>query len=149
MKVTNQNVLPIPGSLLTALRDIERKPAESMEDMRRITQAQARALRAALLGPAHQLPGYLSRMLPAIRVGQVTDLPVSGISYWTEHHWHIHVRSNDTPEERAFTVLHQLKRIIDNPLRRQTKRFTEADWDSLTDYFARQVLLSNSAEATS
>lgn len=149
MKVTNQNALPIPGSLLTTLRDIERSPADSMEDMRRIAEVQANTLRSALFGPIHQLPDYVSKMFPSITVEHVTDVPIAGVSYWSGQRWHIHVRRSDAAKERAFTILHQLKRIIDDPLRRQTKRFTESDWDALADCFARQVLFPNSTEAAS
>lgn len=145
MMTTNQNTLNASRSLLTTLRHIGHAPASSMEGMRRNTEAQACALREAFLGPAHHLPDYLSRMFPTIRVEHVTDLPVAGISYWAGHHWHIHVRSTDAPEERTFTVLHQLKHIIDRPLRRRSPQFSDQDWESLANYFAHQVLTPSRA----
>lgn len=113
--------------------------------MRRIADTQARALRAALLGPTHQLPDYLSKMFPSIRVEPTPSLPVAGISYWAEHRWHIHVRATDSANERAFTVLHQLKHIIDHPLKQRPTQFTGAEWESLADYFAQQVVAINTS----
>ncbi|URM93994.1 hypothetical protein LUW76_06435 [Actinomadura madurae] len=140
MTASKQNTLPASGSFLTILRKIDRKPADSIESMQRIAEAQASVLREALLGPICQLPDYLPNMLPSITVEYVGTLPVAGLSYWGEHRWHIHIRKDDPAEERAFTALYHLKRIIDHPLRRQTSRFTETDWDALARYFAERVL---------
>lgn len=137
---TNQIILPTSHPLLTVLRDISRNHPDSMDGMRRVAEAQARVLREALLGPTRHFPEYISKMFPSIRVEHVTDLPAAGIAYWAEHRWHIHIRTTDSPEERTFTVLHQLKSIIDHPLRLQTAKFTAANWDSLANHFAQQVL---------
>ncbi|WP_131732916.1 hypothetical protein [Actinomadura formosensis] len=108
--------------------------------MRHVAEAQARVLRGALPGPARQFPDYMPDMFSNITVEYIADLPAAGLSFWNGHRWHIHVRKDDPDDERAFTLLHQIKRIIDHPLQRQTTRFTEADWHALADHFAHQVL---------
>lgn len=128
-----------PGAL-TALRDLGREPASSMEAMRRIAAQQAGLLRELLPGPASQASTHLTSLVPNIVVESVARLPVAGITYWANRHWHVHVREDDSADERAFTVLHQLKHIIDHPIRRATAAFSSADWDVLAKYFAGAAL---------
>lgn len=128
-----------PGAL-TALRDLGREPASSMAAMRRIAVQQAKLLRELLPGPAQQATANLTSLIPNIVVESIARLPVPGITYWAKHRWHIHVREGDSSDERAFTVLHQLKHIIDHPIRRATTTFSSADWDALAKYFACRVL---------
>jgi hypothetical protein len=124
-----------PGAL-TALRDLGREPASSMVAMRRVAAQQAELLRELLPGPARQASTHLTNLIPSIVVESVTRLPVPGITYWASRHWHIHVREDDSADEQVFTVLHQLKHIIDHPIRRATTAFSNADWDALAKHFA-------------
>ncbi|MBB5935422.1 ImmA/IrrE family metallo-endopeptidase [Streptomyces zagrosensis] len=109
--------------------------------MRRIAAQQAGLLRELLPGPTRQASTHLTNLFPSIVVESVARLPVPGITYWANRHWHIYVREDDSTDERAFTVLHQLKHIIDHPLRRATTAFGDADLDALAKHFARQVLI--------
>ena len=124
-----------PGAL-TALRDLGREPTSSMGAMRHIAAQQAGLLRELLPGPTRQASAHLTSLVPSIVVESVARLPVAGITYWANRHWHIHVRGDDSADERAFTVLHQLKHIIDHPIRRATTAFSNADWDALAKHFA-------------
>lgn len=128
-----------PG-VLTALRDLGREPASSMGDMRRIAAQQATLLRELLPDPTRQAAAHLTSLVPTIAVDSVARLPVPGITYWANRHWYIHVREGDSADERAFTVLHQLKHIIDHPIRRATTAFNSADWDALAEHFACRAL---------
>lgn len=132
--------VPISRALLTALRDIEREPAPSMIAMRRLAHAQATLLRNILPRALHQVPTQLPRMIPSITVEYIAHLPVTGISYWADRRWHIHLRQEDPLEDQVFTALRQLKQIIDHPLRQQIDGSTAIDWDALADDFARQAL---------
>ncbi|UJV42770.1 hypothetical protein CVT30_25630 [Streptomyces sp. AMCC400023] len=112
-----------------------------MAAMRRIATQQARLLRELLPGPTRQASADLANLIPSIVVESVARLPVPGITYWANRHWHIHVREDDSADERAFTVLHQLKHIIDHPIRRVTTAFSDADWDALAKQFACVALV--------
>jgi hypothetical protein len=133
----------INAGLLTALRDLGRMPSHSMDDMRRIAKAQVETLRQGLPEQLHQIPARISSLIPSITVEVVAGLPVPGVAYWADHRWHIHVRQEDPADVRAFTTLYQLKRIIDQPLRRQPGPFTDTDWDALAATFARHALTAN------
>ncbi|TDU06595.1 hypothetical protein EDD99_5158 [Streptomyces sp. 846.5] len=132
---------PIAGhGVLAALRDLDHEPERSMADMLHIAAEQAGLLQKLLPGPRSQVSAQLTNLIPAILVEQVAHLPAPGISYWANHYWHIHVREDDSANATAFTVFHQLKRIIDHPLRRHATAFGDAGWDILAKYFAWQVL---------
>ncbi|MGW2120165.1 hypothetical protein [Streptomyces sp. NPDC001758] len=136
MNTVKDAILTTSPAALTALRDFGREPASSMEAMRRIAAQQALLLRELLPGPARQASTHLTNLIPSIIVESVAHLPVAGIAYWANRHWHIHVREDDSADEQAFTVLHQLKHIIDHPIRRATTAFSSADWDVLAKHFA-------------
>jgi Zn-dependent peptidase ImmA (M78 family) len=53
---------------------------------------------------------------------------------------HIHIRASDPVDNQAFTVLHELKHIIDHPLRRRATEFSSVDWEALANHFAMRVL---------
>lgn len=141
MTITNAKTPTRTAGLLTTLRDLGRTPARPMSAMRRTTAAQANVVKHALTSPVQQIPARISTLIPNIIVEIVADLPVSGITYWAHHRWHIHVREADPADTQAFTALHQLKHIIDHPLRQQQPTaFTEAEWETLADHFAHSVL---------
>lgn len=51
--------------------------------------------------------------LPRLRI--VYDcLPVSGMSYWNGHEWIVAISMADNPARQRFTLLHELKHIIDH-----------------------------------
>ncbi|WP_406158233.1 hypothetical protein [Streptomyces canus] len=140
MKTARDTTPTVSPGALAALRDLGREPASSVAAMRRIATQQARLFRELLPGPTRQASADLTNLIPSIVVESVPRLPVPGITYWANRHWHIHVREDDSADERAFTVLHQLKHIIDHPIRRATTAFSGADWDALAKHFACVVL---------
>ncbi|MBV7699915.1 hypothetical protein [Streptomyces sp. TRM70350] len=125
---------------LAALRTIGRRPAKSMNAMRHIANRQADLLGRLLPGTTHQVSAHVTSLIPTVVVESVARLPAPGITYWANRRWHIHVREGDSADERAFTVLHQLKQIIDHPIRRASAKFSDADWESLARHFACRVL---------
>lgn len=137
---TQDSVPTSSSSLLATLRHLGREPADSMEGMRRVAAAQAHTLRQALPSSLHEIPAGVSALIPSIVVEYIDHLPAAGISYWANHRWHIHVHKEDPTEVQALTVLHQLKRIIDHPLRQKDDSLSEPEWNFLADYFAHRVL---------
>lgn len=141
MNVTTHKLISTSGrGSLTALRALAHDSAHSMEDMLRIAHAQAALLRSLLTASSHHIPDHLSALIPSIQVEHVADIPVAGISFWARNHWHIHVRSTDSTENQITTVLHQLKHIIDHPLRQKTARDSPIQWERLANYFTELVL---------
>lgn len=137
---TAKGAIPANPGTLAALRNISRRPAKSMDAMRRVTTKQADLLRQLLPGTARQASVHITSLIPTVVVESVARLPVPGITYWANRQWHIHVRESDSDGERTFTVLHQLKQIIDHPIRRASATFSDADWESQARHFAYRVL---------
>ncbi len=85
----------------------------------------------------------------AALVDYLDTLPAQGISFWTTGQWRIHVRTNDPADVQAFTVLHELKHIIDHPLRRGTTgSLGNLDWEAVADHFAARVLSFSARRVT-
>lgn len=75
----------------------------------------------------------------------IADLPVPGIAFQRQGRWQLHISVALTPTERLQRVLHELKHVIDHPLRRgevPSVSLSDADHETLADYFATLVLES-------
>lgn len=80
-----------------------------------LAERQAAALRQSLGITTDRFPVRLLRQIPRIQVRTVDDLPVSGITFWGDHTWKIHVRAAESLAHQRFTVLHEFKHILDHP----------------------------------
>jgi len=137
---TTDSIAPISHmGTLAALRSLAHGSTDSMENMLQAASRQARLLRGLLPNPIRQLPARLTSLIPSVVTERVADIPVSGMLFWANRQWHIHVRSTDPLDTQAVTVLHQLKHIIDHPLRRSVA-LSDAEWETLADHFVQQVL---------
>jgi len=141
MTTTPDDAIPTPsGRILADLRAVAVEPSLSTTSWFYAADRQVALLQPMLPIPATRLPAHLADLIPSILVEYIDNLPVPGTVFWGNDHWHIHVRAADPAEAQAFTVLHELKHIIDHPLRRQPNLPDNTDWEALADYFATQVL---------
>jgi hypothetical protein len=126
--------------LLPMLRSLAARRPRSLMEARRIAEYQADVLRPLLMPSGARLIQHLTDLVP-VRITYVDDLPESGIAFWNHKRWNIHIRATDTPSLQRFTVLHELKHIIDHPLRRDhPELLTEQVWERVADHFAAHVL---------
>jgi hypothetical protein len=148
MNTTTNFVTPTlrPGTLAT-LRSLAFDTPDSMKDMLRASNDQARLLQDLLPASIDELPTHLTRLIPTILIESAADLPVPGLFFWANNHWHIHVCASDPVDTQAKAILHQLKHIIDYPLQ-QSSGLGHADWEVLADQFAAHVLAHASRVAT-
>lgn len=129
-----------PGAgVLTKLRAFAITPYD-LGDAWQIAEAQARALVALLPGPADRWPDTITELIPSIRVELVEYIPVPGTAFWGHGHWTIHLRTGDEPDQQRHALLHELKHIIDHPLRADQNLLSAAEWESLADHFADVAL---------
>jgi hypothetical protein len=141
MTNTSENVtLASDAGVLTALRALAVGSSGSIADALDVANSQAGLLQDLLPGPTSRTPIDLADLIPSIIVEHVDGIPVPGISFWAGGHWHIHICASDPADTRDFTVLHELKHIIDHPLRRRASEFSSVDWETLANHFAAQVL---------
>jgi Zn-dependent peptidase ImmA (M78 family) len=125
---------------LANLRALATEAPTSLTDLTHAAERQAEALREALAAKTSPLRARLADLIPAVCIEILDAMPVAGASFWGNGRWHIHVREGEPANVRQLTVLHELKHIIDHPLRRRLTAFTDADWEAMADYFATQVL---------
>lgn len=142
---------PIPTShvpVLTALRALAAEP-DSDAAMRHAADRQAQLFRERLLPAApEQLAARLTALIPSIRVTYVNNIPSSGIAFWTFGRWHIHVRAGERTGLQMFTIMHEVKHIIDHPIRRKSNLRSGVNWESLANHFAAEVLVIDAVSPT-
>lgn len=125
---------------LASLRALATEAPTSLTDLAHTAERQAEALRDVLTTKTGPLRARLVDLIPAVCVEILDAMPVTGASFWGNGHWHIHLREGEPTNVHQLTLLHELKHIIDHPLRQQLTTFTDANWEALADYFAEQVL---------
>lgn len=141
MTTSSENItLASDAAVLTTLRALTAGPPGSIADARDAADRQATHLRDLLPSASDQMAASLTGLVPSIVITSIDTMPVAGTSFWAGGHWHIHIRASDPTATQALTVLHQLKHIIDHPLRHQTTALSNVDWETLADRFAGRVL---------
>lgn len=131
-------------STLRTLRNIAESDNLAQHPMT-VAKLQAQCLRELMGQSASEFNIQTLYTIPKIRIYSIDDLPVAGTAMWSGNAWCIEVNAALNEDERRFTVLHELKHIIDNP--HTTRLFAGGDLAESThvqemaaDYFATCVL---------
>lgn len=144
--LTAQNTTARPTSVLATVRAMGFTRTHSLTEALSLAERQAHRLRRLLdLTHGSELADALAG-LPRIEIRQLTDVPVSGSSFWNGRSWIITTSADDAPTRQAFTLAHEYKHIIDHPTRHHriagTGRRTEHEARELVcDYFAGCLLV--------
>jgi hypothetical protein len=125
---------------LANLRTLATESSPSLTDLFHVAEQQARLLRELLATTTDPLLTRLTDLIPSLCIEILDAMPVGGTSFWGNERWHIHLRQGDPTDFHHFTVLHQLKHIIDYPLRQKMTMVKDTDWEAMADYFATSVL---------
>ena len=135
-------------SLLTCLRSLTPSHSQStFPEALWIAERQAARLVATLAASDHGVTEQiLIAAMPRLHVIR-DDLPVSGTSHWNGHRWVICLNRSDSPARQRFTLLHELKHVIDHGaaarLYRGSRLLTaNRQAERAADYFAGCVLVS-------
>lgn len=111
----------------------------------RIAERQAKALREILHVDSDYIDTSAIASIARIQIDLVPDIPLSGASFWSNGTWHIHVRADEPVVHRRFTVLHELKHILDHPVQHHVydeRAFVcYGERELIADYFAGCVLV--------
>jgi hypothetical protein len=102
-------------SVLARLRALA--PTRSLDERTALGIAERQAsllLRLSTITTAPVPLDVLAR-LPRIELAVETDLPASGVSYWTGQAWRLEAAASDSPQRQRFTFCHEYKHIIDHP----------------------------------
>lgn len=118
MTTTNNHHHPpaaAPQLILTKLRHHTHQHLRL--DPLRLAEDHGHQLHELLATTNGVLPDGTIETLPHIEVKLDRELPVAGSAYWNGTTWIITLNSTDTPTQRRWTLLHELKHIIDHPHR--------------------------------
>lgn len=127
--------------LLSLLRLVESAPASGdLAWSEHCTRQQAMILLLQSPG-GHVTDTSALTATTGIPIDLIDDIPVPGVAFPTSDGWRIHVAASLSPEDRLRTALHELKHVLDHPIRiRGSNGLSRADYEHLADYFANCVL---------
>lgn len=138
-------LLEHPQSALFEMRSLTPHRRTSHLESLRLAAHQAAALRDLLGVHTDRFDTDLVASLPRVTVQAVANLPASGASFWGNGTWHIHLHADEPDTHRHFTVLHELKHIIDHPVQKNVydeRAFVVyGEREIIADYFAACVLI--------
>lgn len=132
-------------SVLQQLRALVPDRRVSHLESLRIAERQAQALREILHVDSDYIDTDAIASIARIQIDLVPDIPLSGASFWSNGTWHIHVRADEPVVHRRFTVLHELKHILDHHVQQHVydeRAFVcYGERELIADYFAACVLV--------
>lgn len=100
-------------SVLATLRGLVPHRTTSFTEALRVAELQANRLRELTDAEDPALPEDVVLGLPRIEVVR-RRLPTSGMSFWESGRWTIALNSRESEARQRFTLLHELKHIIDH-----------------------------------
>ncbi len=110
-----------------------------------IAEQQADLLRDILHITTDTFPVDLIEKIPFVSITPVHELPVSGIAFWGDHTWKIHIRAEEPLSRRRFNTLHEFKHVIDHPnlgrLYDGRPHVAAGERELVADHFAACVLM--------
>jgi hypothetical protein len=91
---------------------------------------------------ATSVPDRLIELIPNLDITYANDFSGHGFSFWDDEagNWCIYVRSRDAGYDQVFTLLREIKHIVDEPLRAASADPKHPRWTVLPNYFAEQVI---------
>lgn len=92
------------------------------------------------------VPQFVIASLPGIVVDWRRDWPAEATSFHTSTHWRIVVRASDVKQRQRFSLAHELKHVLDDPVIDQLFLHLSADRrrdraERLCNYFAACLLM--------
>ncbi|RNI23077.1 ImmA/IrrE family metallo-endopeptidase [Flexivirga caeni] len=130
---------PQSKSILMSLRSLTPFGHIDYDDARTLAERQAVHL-VELLHASHDgIHEHDLAELPFLTIVR-EPLPTSGLSCWDGHTWIIALNESDSMARQRFTLLHELKHIIDHA---SAKRLYRSEWQAerAADYFAACALM--------
>lgn len=104
-------------SVLTSLRALVPQQPTTFLEALRVAELQAERLLAILDIAAPPVPIEIVTQLANIEVQLDNDLPASGSAHWESGRWIITLKGSDAMSRRRFSLMHELKHVLDHPAR--------------------------------
>lgn len=127
-------------SVLARLRALAPHRGLDLAEALTIAERQAGLLLASQPDTSLPVPLRLLTELPRLEIALESDLPASGVSYWTGEVWRLVAHRSELPQRQRFTFFHEYKHVIDYP-RRHLFYASGRDRERVADHFAACVLM--------
>ena len=98
------------------MHELRRLSEGAWHDALHLAELQAELVRSVMPWRPRLSTELLER-LPHIHVERSADLPVAGTARWDGECWIVELNSADSPQQQRWTLLHEIKHIIDHPRR--------------------------------
>jgi len=112
----------------------------------RIAELQANRLRELLEIDGPRFPEEAIYSLPRIQLESDVNMNVSGMTFWRNGRWVIRINGTEPHGRRRFSLLHELKHVVDHTTRQwlypgTLTRSSESKAETLSDYFSGCTLM--------
>jgi IrrE N-terminal-like domain len=101
---------------ITALRALLPKRAMTWSESHSVAERQAMTLLALLHIDEPPVPQFVISSLPGIVVDRRSDWPTSGMAVRAASHWRIVIRADESRQRQRFSLAHEFKHVLDDPL---------------------------------
>lgn len=139
-------VRPPDSDVIAELRGLQPPRAMSWSEAHSIAERQAARLLDLWHIPEPPVPQFVITALPRVLVEWRADWPTEATSFHTGSGWHVVVRATDCRVRQRFSLAHELKQILDDPVHGRlfahlppTDRLERAE--RLCNYFAACLLM--------
>jgi hypothetical protein len=150
------SAFPVPPTLggtlvqdtdvIAALRELQPARALSWSEQHSIAEWQATRLLELVHVDEPPVPQFVISNLPGVEIDWQVDWPTDAMAFKTDTYWRIVIRASDAVQRQRFSLAHEFKHVLDDPLVEQaflhlpeSKRDQRAE--RLCNYFAACFLM--------
>lgn len=132
--------------VIAALRALLPARGVTWSEAHSVAERQAVALLRLLHIEEPPVPQFVVSSLPGIVVDRRAGWPTSGMAVRTDSHWRIVLKADEPRQRQRFSLAHEFKHVLDDPIIEQLHRHLSADGrqeriERLCNYFAACLLM--------
>src|SRR5664279_3223155 len=113
--IESEPLSPAARQAIATMRTLIPKRRVSFLEAIHIAERQANVLRTLFDISGPSFPVERIAELPKFTVMFDCGIPISGASFWDGGQWVIDINADEPPARQRFTMLHELKHVIDHP----------------------------------
>lgn len=131
---------------IALLRDLHPPRAMTWAEAHFVAARQAILLLHLMRIDGPPVPQYVISSLPGILVDRRRDWPTSGMAVQAQAHWQIVLRSSESRQRQRFSLAHEFKHVLDDPILHVSHRDVQEDRrdqraERLCNFFAACLLM--------
>jgi uncharacterized protein DUF955 len=145
-RATGPLALIADRDVIAALRALLPARGMTWAEAHSVAERQAIALLRLLHIEEPPVPQFVISSLPGIVVERRTGWPTSGMAVRGRAHWRIVLKADEPRQRQRFSLAHEFKHVLDDPIIEQLHRHLPADSrqeriERLCNYFAACLLM--------